>query len=336
MEDWVREELRRLPTFPCAIADKSPLTPHGHLDARRGRDCSGDPLTGVACGEASKFDVLDVDPDGMSWLAQQSLFETRTHRTRRGGYHFLFHHVPGLRCSTSKIAPGIDVKAEGGFCIWWPKEGFETEFRDILCEWPDYLLKQAMHTHAHGGQEESVLRAPFTSTGKLNALSSIDPTKYQDHDDWLRLMMSAKVVGVCREDFVAWSVSDPLYADDAEIIRRRWDHYQPDGRVTEATLFWALRREPAAPIPPTPKGRRNISPRDRIRMTAILAKVTNEDKLFWAACRFGECRMAVKIKDNILEDLLLKAGWRCGLRDKRRMRRQIRNGFRLGATGKWE
>jgi|SRR6516165_85206 len=98
---WVLDELRKLPTFPCAISDKSPLTPHGHLDARRGRDCSGNPLTGVAMGAVSKLSCLDVDPEGLSWLAQQSLPKTRTYRTRRNGFHFFFLHVPGLRCSTS-------------------------------------------------------------------------------------------------------------------------------------------------------------------------------------------------------------------------------------------
>jgi hypothetical protein len=61
----------------------------------------------------------------------------------------------------------------------------------------------------------------------------------------------------------------------------------------------------------------------------------DEDSLFWAACRYGEARMAVVIKDDVLEHFLVGAAWQCGLRDKDRVRRQIRNGFRAGAGGKW-
>jgi hypothetical protein len=32
--------------------------------------------------------------------------------------HLLFVHAPGLHCSTGRIAPGVDVKAERGYCIW--------------------------------------------------------------------------------------------------------------------------------------------------------------------------------------------------------------------------
>ena len=41
--------------------------------------------------------------------------DTLTATTRNGGRHYVFKPVPGLRCSTSKIAPGLDVKAQGGY-----------------------------------------------------------------------------------------------------------------------------------------------------------------------------------------------------------------------------
>ena len=58
----------------------------------------------------------------------------------------LFKHLDGLRCSTSKIAPGIDVRAEGGYIIWWPASGLE--FKDYppdgLPQWPLWLLPSMM------------------------------------------------------------------------------------------------------------------------------------------------------------------------------------------------
>ena len=148
-----------LPTFPCRntpenkTTDKTPLTKNGLLDA------SDDPakiramfarregcLIGVPTGGISSFDVLDVDPrnGGREWyeIHKTNLPATRAHRTRYGGLHLLFKHLDGLRCSTSKIAPGIDVRADGGYVIWWPAAGLS--FRDYppagLPEWPAYLL----------------------------------------------------------------------------------------------------------------------------------------------------------------------------------------------------
>jgi hypothetical protein len=152
-----------LPAFPCRNTpenkktDKTPLTKNGYLDA------SADPgkvremftrcdgcLIGVPTGAISSFDVLDVDPrnGGQEWYEahKSKLPATRAHRTRSGGLHLLFKHLDGLRCSTSKIAPGIDVRADGGYIIWWPATGLE--FQDYppagLADWPLWLWPQLM------------------------------------------------------------------------------------------------------------------------------------------------------------------------------------------------
>src|SRR5437016_3969200 len=124
----------RLPCFPCTLS-KRPACPHGFLDA------STDPavlrelwakhpgdLVGVATGEASGVDVLDIDPkhqEAVEWCkANQERFpKTRTPKTRSGGVHLLFRHAHGLRCSASRIAHGVDVRANGGYIIWWLATG---------------------------------------------------------------------------------------------------------------------------------------------------------------------------------------------------------------------
>jgi hypothetical protein len=152
-----------LPVFPCRntpgnkATDKTPVTKNGYLGA------SDDPgkiramftrrdgcLIGVPTGAIPSFDVLDVDPrnGGREWYESHKgkLPATRAHRTRSGGLHLLFKHFDGLRCSASKIAPGIDVHADGGYIIWWPASGLE--FKDYppgaLPDWPLWLLPSMM------------------------------------------------------------------------------------------------------------------------------------------------------------------------------------------------
>jgi Bifunctional DNA primase/polymerase, N-terminal len=144
-----------LPCFPCTLS-KRPACPHGFHDA------DTDPTTlrslwarfpsdliGVSTGEASGIDVLDVDPkhpEALEWCkAHREQFpKTRVHQTRSGGVHLLFRHVHGLRCSTSRIARGVDVRANGGYIIWWPATGLHVLRAAPLADWPQWLLDQLM------------------------------------------------------------------------------------------------------------------------------------------------------------------------------------------------
>ena len=135
--------------FP-ASQDKTPRTPHGHKDAstdpariRAMWGQFGGLLVGIRTGETSNLAVLDIDRQhggGAWWQANRHrLPATRTHRTRSGGLHLYFTHRPGLRCSTARIAPGIDVKAEGGAVIYWPGAGLQPLSNAPLTEWPAWL-----------------------------------------------------------------------------------------------------------------------------------------------------------------------------------------------------
>jgi Bifunctional DNA primase/polymerase, N-terminal len=138
-----------LACFPCR-KDKSPATPRGFHDASCDQQvvqqqwhCHPAPLVGVLTGEVSGVDVLDIDTrkDGETWFAQHRdrLPVTRIHQTCSGGLHLFFRHQPGLWCSAGRIAPGVDVRATGGYVIWWPAAGFP-----VLCDatpapWPEWL-----------------------------------------------------------------------------------------------------------------------------------------------------------------------------------------------------
>jgi hypothetical protein len=127
-----------IPVFPCYAHDKRPATRHGFKDASTDPEivdawCWRDRLIGVPTGLASGISVLDIDPrhNGDAWLQDHltRLPPTRIHATRSSGRHFLFQHVGGLKSgtgtATAGIAPGVDVRADGGYAIWWPAAGLE-------------------------------------------------------------------------------------------------------------------------------------------------------------------------------------------------------------------
>jgi hypothetical protein len=138
--------LNAVPVFPVND-QKRPLNRNGHKGAFPCRRVPKEwPLVGVPTGSASGLSVIDVDvPDGAGWYDANydALPLTQVHETRRGGLHLLYKAVPGLRCSTGRIASGIDVRSDGGFIVWWPREGLPAEDWP-LCEMPDWLVKAAM------------------------------------------------------------------------------------------------------------------------------------------------------------------------------------------------
>jgi hypothetical protein len=143
------------PCFPCA-GSKRPTSPRGFLDASADpmplrelwSKCPGQ-MVGVRTGNASGIDALDLDRKHHQaaewWTAHRdTLPVTRVHRTRSGGLHLLFQHAPDMRCSASKIAPGVDVRGDGGYIIWWPVAGLPVLRNAPLAPWPEWLRIQLL------------------------------------------------------------------------------------------------------------------------------------------------------------------------------------------------
>jgi hypothetical protein len=141
------------PVFPCR-PDKRPACPLGFkaatsdpVEIRRLFNGSSS-LIGVPTGEASGFDVLDVDPrhGGDEWEEQNRhrLPETRIHQTMNGGRHWLFRHVEGVHNSASAIAPGIDVRGSGGYVVVPPSPSYSVVSDAEIAHWPDWLLAKIL------------------------------------------------------------------------------------------------------------------------------------------------------------------------------------------------
>jgi hypothetical protein len=140
-------------SFPCG-ENKQPACPHGFKDAAVNEMALRElwqrhpgSHVGVATGEVSGFDVLDIDRkhnEAVDWLLdnRHRIPNTRVHRTRSGGLHYHFRHQPGLRCWTARPVIGVDGRSGGGYVIWWPAAGLPVLSDAPLADWPGWLLTE--------------------------------------------------------------------------------------------------------------------------------------------------------------------------------------------------
>jgi hypothetical protein len=116
------------PVFPCAPGAKTPATTHGCKDATTDEDIiigwwENNPQYNVGLSTNGLF-VLDVDGADNPYLStvnQDDLLAAPLQRTPRGGRHYVFgQNGQALRNTTSKIAPKVDSRADGGYVLVAP------------------------------------------------------------------------------------------------------------------------------------------------------------------------------------------------------------------------
>ena len=98
------------------------------------------------------------------------------------------------------------------------------------------LTKSSVQSAPGGGE--------LTPEQLAGLLAVLDPTDYGDHDKWFSLMCACHEAtgGSGEDEFLAWSASDPAYADQEEVNRARWQSLKSGkaGNATVATLFKAV------------------------------------------------------------------------------------------------
>ena len=157
-----------LPCFPCQDS-KAPTCPGGWKRATKNIDELRDlwnrypgTLVGVPTGVITGFHALDIDPrhGGDTWYANnaQNLVPTWTQRTRSGGLHLLFKQRDGIGLSAGKIAPGVDVRGDGGYIIAWWAHDYPIIDGSPIAAWPEWLAEKII--------------------SPLPNLNAIRPTKY--------------------------------------------------------------------------------------------------------------------------------------------------------------
>ena len=139
--------------------------------------------------------------------------DTYAYLTQSGGAHLLFKHADGTRNSTGHVAPGIDVRGDGGFRVDWSLSGYSLLNGRDLCEWPDWSLPlvrkpaapRGNGAHASNGQSPLCAAAianihtppPLSKDGLRRVWTALSYIGSENRDDWLR-------VGGALHDITSW------------------------------------------------------------------------------------------------------------------------------------
>lgn len=252
-------EQRGWPVFPCYPRSKIPATDHGLRDAvsdRGGVDRlwikKGFNLAATA-GERAGFFVLDVDgSDGaaaLHGLEQQhgALPETLTAFTGRGT-HLYFEH-PGRKVfsRSGKLAPGLDVKGDGGAVLLPPSihsSGVRYQWRNDTAPispaspWLVELVTRLPEV-TKPRFEPSTAKRSFEAAEVRRMLDRLSPD--MGYDDWVRVGMALHAGGYPFEMWDEWSAGSREKYDPRATVSA-WRGFRP-GAVTMGTLVHMAKRE---------------------------------------------------------------------------------------------
>jgi hypothetical protein len=256
---------RSWPVFPVDPETKKPLKSAKHSNGKRWgattdpkairRDLKKWPnaCIGIPTGEATGFFVLDIDTDaghgvdGIAFLAQLEatyghLPQTLMVESPSGSLHY-YYKTNDLKIlnSTSAVAPGIDVRGEGGMVIAPPSRRKGGQYHWLnehpIADPPAWLLDLVK-----SDDSERAPGAPQADPERVRRALDAIPNDDLGWEDWNRIGMAIwNATGGSQESFHqfdAWSRKSKKY-DEAE-TRARWKHYatSPPTKIGAGTLFY--------------------------------------------------------------------------------------------------
>jgi hypothetical protein len=210
--------------FPCVPGTKSPLTAHGFKDASTDpaqieRWWARHPRANVGIAAEGML-VVDIDGAANPWpgdpdRAADLAGAGAVALTPRGGRHYLFRRpaAKGWKCSTSKLARGVDVRTDGGYVVAAPSEIEEGPYRwgdgldlddplDQLPEPPAWLaaaLDALVSPESNGAAHGSPTSAPVAAgDAEANAIPA-----GQRNATLARLAGTMRRVGMGRPEIAA-------------------------------------------------------------------------------------------------------------------------------------
>jgi hypothetical protein len=173
----------------------------------------------------NRIDLVIVDcdrhggPDGVALLQAIDLPPHQAVTTMSGGEHHFFRQPdPPVWTTTWEGGEVIGRgRGNGKFVAAYALEPFIAAAPVLP---PDLLERLPKAVRPSSVPQACVVVA---TGGLLDGLRSMDPREWNgEHDEWRDLMGACKAVGIDREDFVAWSIGDPDYRNEASHIRHEW------------------------------------------------------------------------------------------------------------------
>jgi putative DNA primase/helicase len=285
-----------------------------------------DANVGIVTGQVNGLFVVEADTpqghgvDGIASLEQlevkhSKLPDTLMAESPSGSVHYYFKHPGNLKIknSDSKIAPGVDVRGDGGMVIAPPSIRADGKYRWInnseIADAPTWLIdlaKEQKRSHDEGPGTDK--RSDLPNIDEVRAaLAAIPNDENTNWEDWNRIGMAAFVAtGGSPEGlsaFAKWSSKNKKY--NAANTQEKWNGYfgSPPDSLTGKTLFWEA--DKADPNWRTTIGH-GFSDADlaEIRRLAGLSKVEYDRQRKEAAKRLN---MRVSTLDGFVEGLRPRA-----------------------------
>jgi P4 family phage/plasmid primase-like protien len=331
--DEVLALARQVPVFPCrrhaetievrgkprTYKPKSPLTEHGFEDASQEEwtirewftsypDCLWGVPTGSTTGlVAIDYDTEKADETARDWLTghAEELMATRAHSTLSGGRHYLFRsearYSSGVCVTLAGVKRiGIDIRAEGGYIIWWPLEGLSVA-GDMAATLPADLLDGRNIER----RELPPLPAVSPETWKRDASKCADVLAFhnpEDYDEWIGAGMSIHAAsGGSDSGFQLWSAwsSGELTGDcprnysGPDDLRYRWESFSTDKpraqlRGIGSLVATAKTRGYAKGADDVPRGTLDMPPMPEGWDSEALARVEGPEIIAGTDIYFGE------------------------------------------------
>jgi hypothetical protein len=229
---------RGWPVFPCG-EDKRPLTTNGHKDASTDQqqitawwERWPGALIGVPMGSRSGLFCVDLDrkpggSDGVAtWIQLTTIHETAPTLSAVSpstGEHRYFQYQEGIRpIPLDKLAPGVEVKGEGGYMILPPSKRNEGTYKwsngaDVASP-PQWLLDRI---HAYYVRQPRTSPTEAVAPQRISeALAHIDPDI--GRAEWFAI--GCALYSELKESGFAvwkeWSSRGDKYVDDE--MERQW------------------------------------------------------------------------------------------------------------------
>jgi Bifunctional DNA primase/polymerase, N-terminal/Primase C terminal 1 (PriCT-1) len=230
---------RGLAVFPCHPRDKKPATPRGCLDASKDPSMIShwwglNPEFNIAIATGAPSNLFAIDIDGVDAEAELAKLEVKYGAlpttieviTPRPGRHLYFRMPDGgdMRNSAGRIAPGIDIRAAGGYVIVPPSAHpsgrryvWSVDCADAIAAAPDWLLDQiSERSNGNGKATPASEWRQLVANGVAEGARDCTVAKLSGH--LLRRFIDPHVVLELMQAWNAARCRPPLPADDIDRI----------------------------------------------------------------------------------------------------------------------